>query len=257
MSTFSAVIYMCNECQQFSMLRSRITDHQRHVSRCANKNINRHDITFTLDVPRCQEIEQETYEDKVRKVLCTRVPSGFYDEESDHGLQERCRYLVADEQAALRKALFRGSGIDASVNLLRHLWGSKAPAHFRSYVTNTATRTIYVLKDVLEEGDPSACILAHHTDREECLELVKGIYYALLEIADAVINECKDAAAEAYRDKLYGSRVLHTHDVFDRNHIYASYRIKEQQRVTFANKLRPALLTEIRDTVMKRVCDTA
>jgi hypothetical protein len=185
--------------------------------------------------------------------MCTRVPSGFYDEESDHGLQERCRYLVTDEQATLRKALFRGSGIDASVNLLRHLWGSKAPVQFRCFVSNTATRTIYVLKDVLDPRNPESCLLATHTDRDECLELVKGIYYALLEITDAVIDECKDAAAEAYRDKLYGSRVLHTHDVFDKNQTYAAYRIKEKQRVDFANKLRPALLAEIRKMTLKQI----
>jgi hypothetical protein len=184
------------------------------------------------------------------------VPSGFYDDESDRGLEERWKYLIDDKNKELRQTLFRGSAIDASVNLLRHLWGSKAPVRFRSFASNNSMHTMYVLKDVVQPGNPEACILATHTDRDECLELVKGIYYALLEVADAVINECKEATAEAYRDKLYGSRVLHTHDVFDKNRMYKIYRVKEKQRVDFANKLRPALLAEIRKTTLRQISKT-
>ena len=267
-NTFPIVLYGCDGCACLSSLRSRITHHQQRVPKCASAHISQYETEVTI--PKAKKaveynpitgqkrsVDYETYEDKVRKVMCTHVPSGFYDDESDHGLEARWKYLVAEEQTTLRKAMFRGSAIDASVNLLRHLWGSKAPVQFRSYVTNTATRSIFVLKDVVEPGDPSACIFEEHTDREECLELVKGIYYALLEIADAVINECQDTTAAAFRDKLCGTGKLRTIDVLERNQTYADYRINERQRVTFANKFRPAILTEIRDTVMKRVCDTA
>lgn len=274
----SFTVYVCSVCHHINTLQSRLKFHQQNVPRCAESTI----LTFdaSVKVPTLPKVETEPTEPtepipdepketipqknerKMYEFMSTKVPSGFCDEEDDYGLRRRIEYLCADEQRELRKKLFARvrcgparvgertisyPATDISIRLMTHLWGIMAPPEFRSVMF--INRMIHDLQAVETPGDPAGVLIRKYGDPQERTELVIGVYIALLEVADCVIDQCEECAAEAYRDLLRGTRRMTTLDVLEKNKTYEENRKKDPFRVKIANSFRRDVLETLRVTM--------
>ena len=284
---FSCIVFRCSKCHHVNTMKSRLKVHQERSARCAQSTIETVKMFSQLPngpdydpdaappnvvplivsgVDKTKETIPERNERLVYEYLASKVPSGFCDEEDDRGLRERIDYLCADEQADLRKKLFARvrcgpakvgqksvtyPPVDISVRLLYHLWGVHAPEKFRSIVFTN--RMIHDLQANESPGDPAGVVMRKYVDPQERTELVIGVYIALLEVADCVIDRCADCAAEAYRDALRGTGKMTTLDVFEKNRDYENYRRKDPFRVKVANAFRREILAALHETKLKNL----
>ena len=257
--THTFAVYKCSGCTYISTTLSRTQSHMQLVPKCAGHvvlELQAHVTAPRTSSPAGTVVRSDRA--NIESLMATRVPSGLtqVDELDTIGIDERTQYLMTSPSVlhacfdrkgyAKRHQLV---GIDISVRLFIHLWGSKAPQRFQTVFTHN-----HVMYDLRAVGDPSdhgTVDVARIKDSSDFNEFTIRLYAVLEELALVVSEQRGDdqiaCFAKEYREALRGPDAMTTFDVFERGDNYKDFRKKDPARVKFAN----ALKTEIRSVIKK------
>lgn len=269
MADIPIVVYICQGCRYYNTQHGRVVSHQARPQ-CSNREIETMEFSYRTSIDRgligrsreqrAQDLKERN-ENRMLEYMATKVPSGFCDEEDDIGLRQRIDYLCQDEQAELRKQLFarpsstrprcKYPAAELSIRLLSHLWGFHAPPEYRSVVFYD--HTFYDLQAVVTPGDASSVLMQKFADSDEKTELVRGVYIALLEVADCVADRCNNDAARVFRGTLVGNERMTTLDVLEKNAKYEKFRRADPFRVKVCNEFRREVLDVFRSLTMRKL----
>ena len=254
------LIYKCSGCRFFSTTFSRVQAHFKS-SKCTKQVVHEYHTHFIAPCvstapPLTRPANSLAH---LEASMATRVPSGLsaLDDLDTLGIDERTEYLLSSPEVLRacfdRKAAQRIhpiSGVDISLKMFMHLWGSKAPRRFQTVFTHN--HTMYDLRAVEDPSDPSTVDL---TTIDDFNEFMVNLYAALDEIALATssnalrIGEQLAAVASDYREALCG-KWMTTLDVLDHTPQYERLRKKDTSRVKFANALKTAVRGVVKKTLL-------
>jgi hypothetical protein len=146
-------VYKCSGCRYLSTVLSKVQAHFKMKAGCAHQivvNFQAH-IIVPVDVP----------VDTLEAAMATRVPSGLSSMDQ-WGIDKRMEYLLSSPKVL--SACFDAvrlddyTGVDISLKIFMHLWGSKAPRRFQTVFTYN--HTMYDLRGVGDPLDPTTVDLA-------------------------------------------------------------------------------------------------
>ena len=255
-------VYKCSGCRYLSTVLSKVQAHFKMKAGCAHQIVM--DFRAHIVAPRVSEkvvvpvvVASVPTHTRLEAAMATRVPSGLsaLDDLDTLGIDERTEYLLSSPEVLLacfdRKAAQRIhpiSGVDISIKIFMHLWGSKAPRRFQTVFTHN--HTMYDLRAVEDPLDPSTVDL---TTIDDFNDFMVNLYAALDEIALATssnalrVGEQLAAVAGDYREALCG-KWMTTLDVLDHTPQYERLRKKDTSRVKFANALKTAVRGVVKKT---------
>jgi hypothetical protein len=258
--THAFAVYKCSGCTYISTTLSRTQSHMQLVPKCAGHVVL--ELQAHVTAPRTTSPTGTTVRSdraNIESIMATRVPSGItqMDELDTIGIDERTQYLMTSPSVlhacfdrkgyAKRHQL---AGIDISLRLFIHLWGSKAPQRFQSVFTHN-----HVMYDLRAVGDPSDHATVDVARIKDFNEFMIRLYEVLEELALVVSEQCGDdqiaSFAKEYRETLRGPDAMTTFDVFERGDKYKDFRKKDPARVKFANSFK----TETRGVIKKTHLD--